>query len=179
MQGTHFTRKEIEDWYHGFMKSCPNGAVSLKDFQHMYAQFFDGDASEFAMHVFRSFDVDKSGMIDFKEFMQSLSMTSRGNLDEKLEWAFRIYDIDGDGKISQGEMLEIIKCLYKLYPRKNWSSKATPKERTEMIFRKFNINNDGFLSMDEFKIGAIEDPVLVAIMQSNSSKSARSDVESD
>lgn len=170
MEGTHFTRQEIEDWYRGFMKSCPNGYVSLKEFQQMYSQFFDGDASDFAMHVFRSFDDDKSGMIDFKEFMHSLSMTSRGSLDEKLEWAFRIYDIDGDGQISQAEMLEIIKCLYKLYPKKNWSSKATPKERTQMIFQKFDIDNDGYLSVEEFKTGALEDPVLVAIMQNKSSK---------
>lgn len=175
MEGTHFTRKEIEDWYHGFMKSCPSGFVSLKEFQQMYAQFFDGDADDFAMHVFRSFDCDKSGMIDFKEFMQSLSMTSRGSLDEKLEWAFRIYDIDGDGQISQFEMLEIIKCLYKLYPKKNWSSQATPKQRTQMIFQKFDKDNDGYLSVEEFKIGALEDPVLVAIMQNKTKR--RTDVD--
>lgn len=165
MQGTHFSRKEIEDWYRGFMKSCPNGHVSLKEFQNMYSEFFEGDASDFAMHVFRSFDCDKSGLIDFKEFMHSLSMTSRGSLDEKLEWAFRIYDIDGNGHISRAEMNEIMESVFKMYPRKHWPGKATPKERTDIIFNKFDRDNDGYLSVDEFKAGALEDPVLVVIMQ--------------
>lgn len=101
MEGTRFTQEEIEDWYKGFMKSCPSGLVSTKDFEDMYSDFFEGDASEFANHVFRTFDSDKSGFIDFKEFMYSLSVTSRGNLDEKLEWAFKIYDVDGDGFVTK------------------------------------------------------------------------------
>lgn len=130
MEGSRFTQKEIEDWYKGFMKSCPSGFVSTTDFQDMYSDFFEGDASEFANHVFRTFDSDKSGFIDFKEFLYSLSVTSRGNLEEKLEWAFKIYDVDGDGFVTKYEMESIIRSVYKMYTDSRLGKKETPEQRT-------------------------------------------------
>ena len=165
MECTHFTQGEIEEWYKGFMKSCPNGLVSSADFQDMYSDFFEGDASEFASHVFRTFDSDKSGFIDFKEFMYSLSITSRGNLEEKLEWAFKIYDVDGDGYVTKREMEDIIRSVYKMYADSRLGRKETPEQRTARIFEKFDLNKDGKLTIEEFKTGARSDPFLVLMMQ--------------
>ena len=162
---THFSKEEIEDWYKGFMKSCPNGFVSLTDFQTMYAEYFDGDASEFAKHVFRSFDQDKSGFIDFKEFICSLSITSRGSLEDKLDWAFKIYDVDGDGYVTKSEMEDIIRSVYKMYKTSLLRQKETPEQSTARIFHKFDANSDGKLSIEEFKTGVKIDPLFVLMMQ--------------
>lgn len=178
LECTHFSKKEIEDWYKGFMKSCPDGSVSCADFQDMYSDFFEGDASEFANHVFRTFDADKSGFIDFKEFMSSLSITSRGNLEEKLEWAFKIYDVDGDGFVTKSEMEDIIRSVYKLYNNSRLGKKETPQQRTARIFEKFDANRDGKLTMEEFKFGARSDPFLVLIMQYKSLYTDRKDSDS-
>lgn len=173
MEGTSFTQEEIEDWYKGFMKSCPSGLVSTTDFEDMYSDFFEGDASEFANHVFRTFDSDKSGFIDFKEFMYSLSVTSRGNLEEKLEWAFKIYDVDGDGFVTKYEMESIIRSVYKMYTDGRLGKKETPEQRTARIFEKFDLNKDGKLTMEEFKTGARSDPFLVLMMQYKSLNGGR------
>lgn len=173
MEGTRFTQEEIEDWYKGFMKSCPSGLVSTTDFEDMYSDFFEGDASEFANHVFPTFDSDKSGFIDFKEFMYSLSVTSRGNLEEKLEWAFKIYDVDGDGFVTKYEMESIIRSVYKMYTDGRLGKKETPEQRTARIFEKFDLNKDGKLTMEEFKTGARSDPFLVLMMQYKSLNGGR------
>ena len=173
MEGTRFTQEEIEDWYKGFMKSCPSGLVSTTDFEDMYSDFFEGDASEFANHVFRTFDSDRSGFIDFKEFMYSLSVTSRGNLEEKLEWAFKIYDVDGDGFVTKYEMESIIRSVYKMYTDGRLGKKETPEQRTARIFEKFDLNKDGKLTMEEFKTGARSDPFLVLMMQYKSLNGGR------
>lgn len=165
MECTHFSRNEIEEWYKGFMKSCPSGSVSCADFRDMYSDFFEGDASDFANHVFRTFDMDKSGFIDFKEFLSSLSITSRGNLEEKLEWAFKIYDVDGDGFVTKPEMEAIIRSVYKMYANSRLGKKETPEQRTAKIFEKFDEDKDGKLSVEEFKSGARSDPFLVLMMQ--------------
>ena len=161
---THFSKREIQNWYKGFMKCCPKGLMTVKQFKEMYEEYFDGDASEFASHVFRTFDKDSSGFIDFREFVTSLSITSRGSLDEKLEWAFTVYDVDGDGGITKDEMTEIILAIYRMYGD-NLKDKEPPLGRTQRIFQEFDSNQDGVLSMEEFIQGAHSDPYLVLMMQ--------------
>ncbi|KAF7558992.1 hypothetical protein G7046_g5183 [Stylonectria norvegica] len=176
-KSTHFDKKELQQWYKGFLKDCPSGMLTKEEFQKIYRQFFPfGDPSSFADYVFNVFDSDKSGSIDFKEFICALSVTSRGKMEDKLDWAFQLYDIDGDGKISYDEMLKIVEAIYKMvsfyspkgpfgdvptktcFPPPQVGSMVklpededTPEKRVKKIFRMMDKDENGSLDMEEFK----------------------------
>lgn len=162
---TNFNESEIHDWYKGFMKDCPKGKMTKDQFVKMYQDFFPhGDASHFAVNIFRTFDENKDGNIDFREFICALSVTSQGSVDDKLGWAFQIYDLDGNGSISMTEMKEIIKTIYNTRPPKERLTHSGIQERTEQTFKKLDTNHDGKISRSEFIKGAKSDASLVQIL---------------
>ena len=107
---TKYSEAELCCWYRSFLKECPGGKISKEQFEGIYASFFpDADPSQYARHVFRSFDTNADGTLDFKEYMVALHLTSGGKTLQKLEWAFALYDVDGNGTISKNEILEIVR----------------------------------------------------------------------
>ncbi|KAG2224015.1 hypothetical protein INT45_009601 [Circinella minor] len=164
---TYFDKKELQQWYKGFLKDCPSGQLDKTEFQKIYKQFFPfGDPSRFADYVFNVFDGDKNGTIDFKEFICALSITSRGRVDEKLickSLFIQLYDIDNDGFISQEEMLRIVDAIYKMVGSmvKLPADEDTPEKRVNKIFDMMDQDKDGRLTMDEFREGSKKDPTIV------------------
>jgi len=166
-KATHFDKKELQQWYKGFLKDCPSGMLTKEEFQKIYKQFFPfGDPSSFADYVFNVFDADKSGSIDFKEFICALSVTSRGKMEDKLDWAFQLYDIDGDGQISYSEMLSIVEAIYKMVGSmvKLPEDEDTPEKRVRKIFRMMDKDENGSLDMAEFKEGSKRDETIVSAL---------------
>ena len=106
----NFTAEEIKIWYNEYMKGLSKGESELtrKQFHEMYNSMFSGDPTDFADHVFRTFDTDGNGSVNFEEFVIGLNLSSNIPGDAQLKWAFDMYDIDGDGQISRTEMRTIV-----------------------------------------------------------------------
>ncbi|CAI9599117.1 unnamed protein product [Staurois parvus] len=145
---TKFTQEELCTWYQSFLKECPSGRISKKQFESIYSKFFpDADPKAYAHHVFRSFDANNDGTLDFKEYMIALHMTSSGKANQKLEWAFSLYDVDGNGTINKTEVLEIIMAIFKMINAEDQKhlpeDENTPEKRTNKIWVYFGKKDDG------------------------------------
>ncbi|TPX50259.1 hypothetical protein SeLEV6574_g01007 [Synchytrium endobioticum] len=164
---TYFDRKELQQWYRGFIQDCPTGQLDRTEFQRIYKQFFPfGDSSAFAEYVFNVFDENSNGVIDFREFIIALSITSRGGLDEKLVWAFQLYDINRDGYITRDEMLSIVEAIYKMVGTMVQlpADEDTPEKRVQKIFDLFDTDGDSRITLDEFREGSKKDPSIVTAL---------------
>ncbi|VDD76877.1 unnamed protein product [Mesocestoides corti] len=124
-RSTPFNEEEIHRWYHGFVKDCPSGQLTVDDFQRIYSALFSnpnalasngdcyGDPGPFAGLVFRAFDQNGDGVVEFRDIITTLNIIGTGNDEEqRLRWAFHVYDLDGDGYISRGEMLHVVKASH-------------------------------------------------------------------
>lgn len=172
LNNTNFNKKQIKQWYKGFMRDCPSGQLTRTKFLEVYSSFFpEGNAEKFCEHVFRTFDQDNSNKIDFKEFLLAINITSAGKPEEKLQWAFQMYDINDDGTIDKSEMVEIITAIYSMVGYSmNSQTDDTPEKRTQEIFGKMDENNDGVLSKEEFIKGCMADHFLYQMLTANPSE---------
>lgn len=162
-----FTSEEIKSWYKEYRHSLRSGKKELtkEEFKNVYNSVFPGDASDFAEHVFRTFDVDGNGTVDFKEFLVGLSMSGSTDLQAKLKWAFTVYDIDGNGHIDRDELRHIVSTIYKMTGADITEDLGTPDQVTDKLFTQFDSNNDGRISYEEFCQGASRDPLILHLLQ--------------
>lgn len=167
---TLFDKRELQQWYKGYLRDCPSGQLSEEEFAKVFKQFFPfGDPVDYCHYLFRLFDVDNSKYIDFKEFIVALSATSRGTMDQKLEWSYKLYDLNKTGKVTYKELLQVIHAIYKMVgpmvalPQ----DEATPELRAEKLFRMLDKSTEtDHITYDDFKRLAKIDPSLTQSMNS-------------
>jgi len=163
---TNFSDKELKKWYQTFSKVCANDRMTIEQFQKIYAYFFmEGDSSQFATHVFRTFDKNGDGTIDFKEFMCGLSITMHGGKDEKLIWAFNMTDIDNSGSITKDELGAMIQSIYELMGRSDFeeSNVPDPAKLASHLFEKLDKDSDGDVTLQEFISAAEDDSAILSL----------------
>ncbi|XP_032899993.1 recoverin [Amblyraja radiata] len=167
---TKYTEDELAIWYQTFLKECPNGKITMAQFQKIYSGFFpDTDPKEYAQHVFRSFDTNSDGILDFKEYIIALHLTSSGKTSQKLEWAFSLFDVDGNGTINKTEILEIVKAIFKMINEDELKTlpedENTPEKRADKIWDNFGKKENDKLSEDEFIQGTLENNEILRMIQ--------------
>lgn len=167
-QATYFDKRELQQWYKGFLRDCPLGQLSEEEFVKVYKQFFPfGDPTDYCHYLFRVFDLDNSKYIDFKEFIIALSITSRGTEEQKINWSFKMYDYKKEGKVGYKDILPIIQATYKMVgPMVELpADEQTPEARAEKYFKLVGKNKDtDTLTLEDFKrIGKQDNAIQSAL----------------
>lgn len=167
---TKYTEDELMNWYQSFLKECPTGRITKEQFEGIYASFFpDANPTDYARHVFRSFDTNADGTLDFKEYIVALHLTSSGKTTRKLEWAFSLYDVDGNGTISKNEVQEIVKAIFNMIPCEDQKhlpeDEDTPEKRANKIWNYFGKEENDKIKEGEFIQGVLDNKDVLRLMQ--------------
>jgi Ca2+-binding EF-hand superfamily protein len=144
LDNTRLTRPQIIALHRNFLKECPTGKLTKKDFIKLFKEVHPSEnkkekADKFCEYVFKVIDTNNLGYISFQDFVLCFSLTSDGDFRQKCEFAFKLYDLDKDGKISKKEMTQVLTALYDLSGITDRKKNNAPAKKVEDIIRKINL----------------------------------------
>ncbi|CAG0920702.1 unnamed protein product [Notodromas monacha] len=164
MRATSFPEETIVEWYNFFILQCPSGQMNKEQFVIIYELLFPkSNAKDFCNHCFKTFDRDNSGYIDYSEFLQALNLYTSQSVDDKLAWTFQFYDVDGNGRIEREELEMAIEMMMTMRGETGEAGE-TAQQIADRIFRNMDVNNDGYLSEEEFMQGCMTDKKLFQLL---------------
>ncbi|VFQ64086.1 unnamed protein product [Cuscuta campestris] len=140
--GTRFERRVF-----AFFDKDMDGSVSASELRRAVWAVGGELTKEEAEMAVRLSDSDGDGMLGFKDFVKLMEGGKGGGVgveeeEEELREAFGRYEMEGRGCITP---LSLKRMLGRL-------GESTTIESCEAIIRRFDLNGDGVLCFDEFKI---------------------------
>lgn len=104
--------------------------------------------------IFEAFDTDGNGHVDVMELSAGLSLFCGGTASSKINAVFSCFDVDQDGYLSKDEMEKYLISVFKVLATKQSIPDVRELARETMLqcFMDCDLNHDGKLSVDEFKM---------------------------
>ena len=116
----------LQRQYQNFLKKHPDGQISRKSFHAMMKECYPGtDTEKLERHIFRMYDTNKVS----HSHRQGRAVHHTMNL------------LFQDGHIDFREFMIVLYIM----------SNGTPQDNLKQIFKVFDINNDGFISLKELQ----------------------------
>lgn len=155
IQQIHFGRKKMDEIHSNFVKNCDNQQSGMCQYEAFCKSIGEKAMNPICKSLFKLFSPNSSGQIDFRDFLISVVHIITTNKDLKVKFAFNVFDIDGNGSIDRTELLQILKSTHMATSTEQVESKVTA------IMRQIDVNNDGSLSLEEFREVTTKFPNLI------------------
>ncbi|KAK2964670.1 putative Calcineurin subunit B [Blattamonas nauphoetae] len=166
-QKTHFDEMELMSLYEQFTRISNSQIRDDLIDQEEFREALGLTNSDYIVHrIFSVFDENGDGFINVKEFICGLSfMSKKATFEDKLKFVFRIYDLDRDGFIDKEELYNVFKASLD-----QTALSLTEEQMRSMIdstFFEADLNHDGLISYDEFRLMVIKHPQMIDSMTLN------------
>jgi calcium-binding protein CML len=90
----------------------------------------------------RSSDLNGDGLLDFEEFQKLMEAGGEEDKNDELREAFGMYEMEGSGCITATSLKRMLSRL----------GESKSIEDCKTMIRMFDLNKDGVLSFDEFRV---------------------------
>ncbi|KAF8962255.1 hypothetical protein BGZ46_001193 [Entomortierella lignicola] len=116
----------------------------------------------FLTRLYSAFDANPNSKgVNFKEFIEGLSIFMKGTPDEKLELSFKLYDIDRVGYITRPGLEKAMTQLHSVVAGSSQDETHQIQELVKRIFDDLDVDNDGKLSLEEYKLNSMKEPLII------------------
>lgn len=109
-------------------------------------------------------DEESQQCLDFSKFVDGLSVFMKGTPEEKLKLSFKLYDVDKDGFISKDELEHVMLQLSKMMADEDKQDEEIQRS-IDCMFEDFDVDCDGKLSFDEYKLSAMKEPLIADFLE--------------
>ncbi|XP_030032152.1 EF-hand calcium-binding domain-containing protein 1 [Manduca sexta] len=100
------------------------------------------------------------GALRFEVWVRGLSVLLRGTKEERLAHCFAVYDLNSDGFITKDEMFVLLKNSLLKQPGDEDPDEGV-RDLVELVLRKMDIDNDGKVSLDDYREAVAQEPLLL------------------
>ncbi len=138
------------------LDSTGKGQLSQKVFTDKLIQLYgENDGKIIGETIFANLDLDGSGQISYDEFLSAMINSKKIVTDERLEKAFKMFDKDNSGRLSIDEIISVF---------------GGNEESWKKVISEIDLNKDGEVDFNEFKIMMTNIDKNVGISQNIKSK---------
>ena len=120
------------------------GLLTINELKKGYKKFFTDDISDKEFdEIMKNIDQDKSGQISIEEFLRATINYENLISEKNLKYAFDYFDKDHSGFLSKDEIKEVLGLI---------DDSDESNKIVNDIFKEVDLNGDGQISFEEFKI---------------------------
>jgi calcium-dependent protein kinase len=138
---TQFNLQKEENELKELFKSMDvtgTGQLTKDEFTKKLMELYgENDGKEMATSIFNSLDMDGSGKISYDEFLSAMINSQKVVTEERLKKAFKMFDKDNSGKLSVKEIRNVF---------------GGTEAQWKQVINEVDLNNDGEVDFEEFKI---------------------------
>ncbi|WAR22865.1 NCALD-like protein [Mya arenaria] len=168
------SEEEIQSCFKTYQESRQTHKSDLTrdEFKKVYRGIFRCDSSEFAEHIFRTFDQNNDGHVNFQEFLLGLCLAGSKDIETKITWAFKsVCNMASESLVDQID--RELTASHRdhqppLFDRAADGSHETRDKSAEIadkIFLELDQNRDGYVTLEEFRDGALKMPLVVNLLE--------------
>ena len=111
----------------------------------------------FCRLVFDTFDTQGDGRIDQREFVTNMAVMLHPGvvelarqLEGQISLAFDAYDVNKDGKLTEGELRQVIACVFSALDKMGLTNEHSSEDVADELFKQLDADGKGHVTKADY-----------------------------